>query len=466
VTGTADEDGEPEAVLPDAVPARLAEIGAADILVGIPTWNSEATVPHVVRAVEAGLRKHFPDGRSVICISDGGSSDGTMEAAATARVGDDAAALLVPPSSPEPARVAFRYGGIPGKGSAFRAIFEVASTLGVAACAVVDSDLRSITPYWLDRLISPVLHHGYGYVAPVYQRHKYDGTITNSLAYPVTTALYGTQIRQPIGGEFGFSGELARAFAAEEEVWGSDVARFGVDIWMTTTAVVRGARTCQAILGAKIHDPKDPGADLGPMFRQVVGSLFALAGRYRDRWWEVEGAATPPTFGFRSAFSAEPVECSVPRLTWKFVEGYGRHLATWREVLSDQAMRGVEEAVSGASESGRGLVLDTEVWMRIVYDFLVAYNAGVQDTGILLDSLIPLYFARTATFVEATRDDDPDAAEAKVQEAAELAVELKPYLRRRWEEAAVPERLLRDQPVTPGNEGSERLQDALTRDGS
>jgi hypothetical protein len=36
----------------------------------------------------------------------------------------------------------------------------------------------------------------------------------------------------------------------------------------------------QAYLGAKIHDAKDPGADLTSMFRQVVGSFFSLMEGY------------------------------------------------------------------------------------------------------------------------------------------------------------------------------------------
>ena len=254
---------------------RLDEIGRADLLVGIPSLDNAETIGQVVTAVEAGLRKHFGDLDALIAVSDGGSTDGTVETALRAGVGDQAAALLVPPSSREPRKVAFRYGGPSGKGSALRAIFEAAARLEVRACAVVDSDLRSITPTWLDGLLSPVVHHGFEYVAPLYARHKYDGTITNSIAYPVTAALYGARTRQPIGGEFGMSGELAEAFATGD-VWGTDVARFGVDIWMTTEALVRRARICQAVLGAKLHDPRDPGQHLGPMFRQVVGTLFAL----------------------------------------------------------------------------------------------------------------------------------------------------------------------------------------------
>jgi hypothetical protein len=301
----------------------------------------------------------------------------------------------------------------------------------------MDSDLRSITPTWLDRLLTPVVHHGFEYVAPVYARHKYDGTITNALAYPLTTALYGVRIRQPIGGEFGFSGDLARALAADDPGT-RDVARFGVDIWLTTAALVRGARTCQAILGAKIHDPKDPGA-LGPMFRQVVGSLFALAGRYRSRWWEVEEVTTPPTFGFRATYAAEPIEVSMHRLTWKFVDGYVRHQALWRQVLSEESMAGLGEAVAAAADDARGLVIEPALWFRIVCDYLVACNARRGDAKVLVDSLIPIYFGRTATFVESARDDTEEEAEGRVEAGVDLAVELKPYLRERWSQEVLPE---------------------------
>jgi glycosyltransferase involved in cell wall biosynthesis len=428
------DGGEPEdgaRALPGEARKRLEEIGRADVLVGIPSIDSAETIGQVVTAVEAGLRKHLGDLDAVIAISDGGSTDGTLEAAMEAGVGDQATALLVPPSSREPRKIAFRYGGPSGKGSALRAIFEAAARLGVRACAVVDSDLRSITPTWLDRLLSPVVHHGFEYVAPVYARHKYDGTITNSIAYPVTAALYGARIRQPIGGEFGLSGELAESFA-EGDVWGTDVARFGVDIWMTTAALVRGARTCQAVLGAKLHDPRDPGAHLGPMFRQVVGTLFTLAGRYRERWWDVQVVEDVATFGFPAEYAAERVDVSLRRLTWKFVDGYVQHRDIWREALSDEAMAGVEEAVSRASEDSRGLVVEPNLWFRIVYDYLVAHQAGELDRGDLLESLIPLYYARTATFVETAREDTDEEAEERVEAGVDVAVSLKPYLKEHW----------------------------------
>jgi hypothetical protein len=40
--------------------------------------------------------------------------------------------------------------GRPGKGCAFRSIFEAAKSVNAKACAVVDSDLRSITLEWVE----------------------------------------------------------------------------------------------------------------------------------------------------------------------------------------------------------------------------------------------------------------------------------------------------------------------------
>jgi hypothetical protein len=310
-----------------------------------------------------------------------------------------------------------------------RGILDVARRLEVRACAVVDADLRSITPYWIDRLLAPVVHHRYDFAAPLSMRHKHDGTITNALAYPLTTALYGVRIRQPIRGEFAFSGDLAARYA-RDDVWGSEVARFGIDVWLTTVAVVEGHPVCQTRLGAKLHDPKDPGSDLAPMFRQVVGTLLSLARRYDDHWLTVEGAITPPTLGFPAEFAAEPVEVSLSGLARGFAEGRQRHADTWDAVLSP-ASRAVVDGIDDAEP-----VLGPESWTRLMYDFLAAAR-DADDLHPLLDAMVPLYFARMATFVRDTEGDTDEEAEARVESAVDVAVAVKPSLRERWT-ATVP----------------------------
>jgi glucosylglycerate synthase len=427
-------------VLSESAADLFSAYDKVDVLVGIPSFKNAKTIGHVVRAVETGLRKHFPDQRCMIVISDGNSPDGTQSVAMEASIEGDEELLLVNPKVEAPSKVAFTYSGPSGKGSAFRAIFAVAAGLGAKACAVFDADLRSVTPEWVDRLVTPVLSHGYDFVAPVYARHKFDGTITNSVAFPLTTALYGHRLRQPIGGDFGFSGRLAGHWAGKK-VWDTDVARFGVDIWMTTVALCEGFKVCQSQLGAKLHDPKDPGAELGPMFRQVVGSLFALAGRYVDRWMSADHVRPVPTFGFRSSTTAEAINVNSNRLLWNFVEGYVSYQKIWRQVLAAENLSGVMDSIHKASDRPEGFVMPVELWSRICYDYLIGYNTQVIDQSRLIDSLIPLYFGRTATYVNEAREDTPEAAEHRIEGYAEIFHQAKPYLIRRFSESGRARRL-------------------------
>jgi glucosylglycerate synthase len=433
---------------------------SVDVLVGIPSFQNAATIGHVVLAVETGLRKYFPDRRCLIVVSDGDSTDGTRQAATEATTAGDEERLLIDPKTDVPDKVVFTYTGTSGKGSAFRAIFTVADCLDVKACAVFDADLRSVSPEWVDRLVGPVLFHDYDLVAPVYARHKFDGTITNSIAFPITAALYGRRLRQPIGGDFGFSRRMAGHWASKH-VWHTDVARFGVDIWMTTVALCEGFNICQANLGAKLHDAKDPGRDLGPMFRQVVGSLFALAGRYVDHWMGTGTIQPVPTVGFRSATSTEEIRVDAHQLVWRFIEGYVTWERIWAQVLAEENWAAVQDAIREASERPEGFVLPVELWARICYDYLLAYNTQVVDNDKLLMSLIPLYFARTATFVEEVRTAGPDEAEQQIDSYAEVFNRLKPYLVRRFASSGRTRRLAEQRvdgdPSEPEEDTSEFL---------
>ncbi|HEY3071825.1 MAG TPA: cell wall biosynthesis glycosyltransferase, partial [Candidatus Limnocylindrales bacterium] len=290
----------PATSLTPAIRDEIARLGRADIMVGIPSFKNAATIGYVVRAAQAGLVQYFPDLRPVLVNSDAGSPDGTQRVVVETEPPDYIEKILLVRPANRLERVSLTYpevDGVGGKGAALRTIFEIAAALEAQALVVVDSDLRSIIPEWIELLAGPILKGGYDFVAPLYARYKYDGTITNTVTYPLTRALYGHRIRQPIGGDFGVSGDLVQHYLAQED-WTSDVSRFGIDIWMTTTALTGGFAVCQARLGAKVHDPKDPGSDLGPMFRQVVGTILRLATQHARSWLPIRGSHDVPAYGF------------------------------------------------------------------------------------------------------------------------------------------------------------------------
>ena len=341
----------PSTVLTPTVRDQIARLGKADIMVGIPSFKNAATIGYVVRAAQAGLVQYFPDLRPVVVNSDAGSPDGTGRVVIETEPPDYVEQILLTRPNHKLERVSLTYpeiDGVGGKGAALRTIFEIAAALEVQALVVVDSDLRSIVPEWIELLSGPILKGGYDFVAPLYARYKYDGTITNTVTYPLTRALYGHRIRQPIGGDFGVSGDLVRHYLTLDD-WTDDVSKFGIDIWMTTSALTGGFAVCQTRLGAKIHDPKDPGSDLGPMFRQVVGTILRLAVRNADDWLPIRGSHSVPAYGFERMIDPPPLEVNTLRLLSEFHAG---SLTLDRHVAIDAVAR-VARDRAGARGRGR-----------------------------------------------------------------------------------------------------------------
>ncbi|HAR94472.1 MAG TPA: glycosyl transferase family 2 [Deltaproteobacteria bacterium] len=407
---------------------EIDRIGEADVVVGIPSYNNARTIGHVVRAVQAGLAKYFPRLKAVLVNSDGGSTDGTT-GVVHGTVIDDFRSIMVFHDANPLSKIAALYSGIPGKGSAFRAVFEIASALGAKACAVVDSDLRSITPEWMELLLKPVLNDGFDYVSPLYHRHKYDGTITNNIVYPITRALYGKQIRQPIGGDFGFSGELSR-FYLTKDVWESDVARFGIDIWMTTTALANQFKVCQAFLGAKIHDAKDPGTDLSDMLAQVLSATFDLMEEYSSVWQGVTGSERVPTFGFNYAVGLEPVPVDVRRMVERFRLGVRELSDIWKLFLPLKILGFLEEA---AMLPERELRFPDPLWAEIIFGFATASHRRLLHKEHLLKSITPLYIGRVASFILDNTESDGVEVEGKIESLCMSFEDRKHFLLENWE---------------------------------
>ena len=406
----------------------MRRIGSADLMVGIPSFGNAETIGFVVRAATAGMVQYFPDLKPILVNSDGGSPDDTPRVAISTESPEYIEKIILVSPRHKLRRISFTYQGTSGKGTAVRALFEVARELRVKAMVMVDSDLRSIVPEWIELLAGPILKGGYDFVAPLYARYKYDGTITNNITYPLTRALYGARIRQPIGGDFAVSGDLVSRYL-ELDTFDELCARFGIDIWMTHSAINEGFAVCQARLGAKIHDAKDPASDLGPMFREVVGTLFGLAGHYQDRWLRVRGSHPIPEYGFERVVAPEPIEVSLEKLVNTFDSARPTSIDTWREMLAPEQLERVMHVDCSEPAS---LLFPSELWARCLYDALVAFHAPGVDREKLLSALTPLYFARVAAFIGETLEMSTDQAERVIDTQAREFEELKPYLVGRW----------------------------------
>jgi hypothetical protein len=438
----------PDVALPDALEAEVRRLGRADIMVGIPSYRNAATIGHVTRAAQAGLVQFFPDSKPVLVNADAGSPDGTGRVVVETEPPDYVERILLVRPRNRLQRISLTYpevDGVGGKGAALRTIFAIAERLGVEALVVVDSDLRSIVPEWIELLAGPIVKGGFDFVAPLYQRHKYDGTITNTVTYPFTRSLYGLRIRQPIGGDFGVSGDLVRHYLAQED-WSPDVSRFGIDIWMTTSAITGGFAVCQTRLGAKVHDPKDPGADLGPMFSQVVTTLLRLTAAHADHWLPVRGSHPVPVYGFERFADPPPLEIDVARLLDSFARGRVALADSWARFVSPSRLEALMALADGAtavveevtradtptSIDDAGFHFPDDLWARILYDLALTARGPTAELDRMVSALVPIYFGRVASLVIEARESSAAQVEALVERQAQAFELAKPDLVERW----------------------------------
>lgn len=395
------------------------KVQKADLVVCIPSYNEADSIGNPTKTASEGLVKYFPDKSSVIINCDNNSSDNTKQAFLDTPTEIPKIYISTPPK-------------VKGKGNNFRNLFQAVVDLKAQAVIVVDADLKSITPEWIKHLGSP-LFNDFSFVAPLYVRHKYDGTITNGIAYPLSRALYGRRVRQPIGGDFGFSGELGRVYL-ESKIWGESVANFGIDIWMTTLAFNEGVQICQSFMGRpKVHRPKDPGADLGPMFMQVVGTIFSMMRHFQSFWTKVKYSKPTAIYGFGLGEVEMPpkVEVDARKLFEKFHGGFDQHKEIFEKALSTDVYQKLLE-IKGMKE--RIFAFPTDLWARILYDLAVSYRDSVCELDLMMDSLIPLYFGRTFSFVKRTKRMSTRQAEEAIEEDCMTFEMTKPYLIQRWME--------------------------------
>jgi hypothetical protein len=403
----------------DVIIENPEQVKKADFIVGIPSFMEADSISYPTKMASKGLCKFFPDKKSVIINVDNNSPDGTRTAFLNTRTDVPKIYMSTP-------------GEIRGKGNNLRNLFEAVVELDAAGAVVVDADLKSITPQWIQYLGEP-LFTGFNYVTPIYIRHKYDGSITNHIAYPLLRTLFGLRVRQPIGGDFGFSRRLAQAFLSEK-TWTDNVANFGIDIWMTTVAIARRFKVCQTFLGSpKSHRTKDPAKDLGPMFMQVVMTFFELTIDF-EYFWKGTAESWPSNifgFGLGAQEAPPPVSVNTDALYTSFTQGFDRYGEVWKVILPKEIFAEVKKTKK--IPKGR-FYYPSDLWAHILFNYAIAYRNNQISKEMIIESMIPFYHSRILSFVNKTVHMDIKECEEYFEKIVRIFEKEKPYLIERWNE--------------------------------
>jgi len=384
-----------------------------NIVVGICTKNVENTIEGVIKVVDQGLNDYFSEKKSLIIVSDGFSKDHTKERANKTETGTE--------------KMVLDQVGEIGKGNGVKTIFIKAEEVGAEAVALVDGDLTSITPEWIKHLVQPILT-GHDLVAPFYVRHKYDGVITNHLAYPLTRALYGISIRQPIGGEYGLSAKMVKKTLAHTLF----PAEFGIDIFITTVAACEDMKMIEAKLGIKSHDStkdyKDPKVLLVPMFNQVTGSILDLTIFYKDFSKKKVADKNVERIGIEEVEIPKEVVMDISGYINDFKKGYEEIIKEKNFFLPAEIISSLDKVSKSSGVEEFNFPID--LWAQIVYHGLSYYEQKKDRKEDILEILRILWQGRLASFAIETKDLDMEQSEEIIQQQVEA---FKEYKEKMWQ---------------------------------
>ena len=384
-----------------------------DIVVGVLCKDVEATVLNVLNVVNEGLYRYFPDYNLAIVICCAKCIDKTNEAID----------LFQPYSTIEKIVTTDITEG--GKGAGVMTIFEIAHECEAKSVILIDGDLLSIKPGWIQTIANPIVYGRADLTVPYYIRDKNDGVITNNLVYPFTRALYGIDIRQPIAGEYAISKNLYELLR-EHPLFPPD---FGIDIFILTVAAAEGMYVKESLFSLKIHESTthylEPEKFLIPMFRKVTGSMFELAKYYEDHW-----KAKPPIWHakyYRECFSKKPIPVRINISEMK--KSFESEFATSKKIMNHYLPESILTELDDVVTNNKNF--DSELWAEVVYNYAAAWKNIERDSDkyLLLDSLKNLWIGRFISYATEVKDMDINKAEVVIQKQAEIFEEKFDYLK-------------------------------------
>lgn len=376
----------------------------ASIVVGLASYNEADSIAYPTEQASLGLTKYYGDRTTAIINCDNHSPDGTEQAFLGTATEVPKIFITTPPDTP-------------GKGYNFENMFRKIVELGTEVLVCLDADLLSVTPEWVKYFAEPILQ-GYDFVNPIYSRHKYDGTITNNICFPIVYGLFCRNTRQPIGGDFAMSGQFARHLLLQP--WHRTTEEYGIDIFLTMNSILGDFKTCNTGLGAKIHKPSAP--KLGQMFIQVVSTAFLTVLRSFDKWKNLNVIEEPELFGLKEMDPPQELDMDRSAIEKQARDGFTEHQGILEKELSADIYADLTRAFSSET-----IDIGAEQWVRVVYDMIAAFRTAA-DRVALVESLKGLYFGRALSFMNKTWEMSSAEAEEEILAQAEVFHAKRDYL--------------------------------------
>jgi hypothetical protein len=389
---------------------------APAVVIGIAAEPDRVAAAEAAADVRTRFRQAHPD-RSAVTVLLTSDPHGGLRAGEPLPAGE--------PSGDPPI---YFTGGHDGPDGTLPTLLDLAVSSGAPACALLEPMIRPPGAGWLTALLDPVLSGGFDLVAPAYARRRFEGVLVTGVVYPLTRALFGQRLRQPLGAEIVLSRRLAEhllhdgTFAAGAGV--------GAELWVVTKAIARECKMAQVALGPRPAPAQPQPGDLSQTLARVLGPVFYKMELHAPRWQRVRGSAPVPVLGEAEQPPEDPGHVpAVGPLVSAFALGLQDLRPLWSIVLPPQSMLGLQRIPRDTPEAFR---MPDALWARVIYDFAVGWRMKTMDREQLLRSLTPLYLGWVASWVNEVAHLGPAEADARVERLCAAFEAEKPYLISRW----------------------------------
>ena len=417
--------------LPEETKKRMEEALTADLLIAIPAAvNMEelrsaapGSLLRLPPLTASGVERSLSGVRAVVAYPGVGSEAETSSNGSVhldpAGTGSEVRFLPFAPSS-GPSVIPWL-----GLATAYQTIFDIARKLGVGACAVIAPDLLALKTDQLMPLLAPVIDGHCELVMPVYPAGKFEGLLNSSILAPLTRALYGRRVRVPLAPDFAISARLLKDL---EQPLQRSTLQGRTLFWPATEAALRERSICQRHLN--LHHPATAeGIDLSAVLTETVGPLFAEMEANAAAWQRVRGSQPVEILGAAAAPSEDGAAVDVRPMLETFALGFRNLQEMWALVLPPVTLLELKRLTRLTAEHFR---MADELWVRIVYDFALAYRLRSLSRTHLLGALTPLYLGWVASHGLEVGNMRAHEAEQRVERLARAYEEGKPYLLSRW----------------------------------
>jgi hypothetical protein len=306
----------------------------------------------------------------------------------------------------------------------YLSLYEIMRAHSASCGLLLGAEAHTMDPAAIRAMAGAVLDDNTDLVLARYGMGPNEGLINASILHPLSRAIFGVRARFPLALDLALSNRMAERMAAAAQRL-TTASQPGAVVWPGAEAATASFSIAEVTVGQR-DLPHSAGDDLSSILNLTAASLFSDIEAKAAYWQRTRTPSPLVTIDAVPSTPAavppvEPAELS--ELIESFRLGYGNLHEIWSLVLPPQTLLGLKRLSRTTSET---FALPDSLWVRIVYDFVLAHRLRTINRGHLMGSFTPLYLAWVASHILAAPTGDAHETLARAFEAD------KPYLVSRW----------------------------------